>query len=193
MAEQRYLTGGADGWLNARRETSGAIIALPEMLRVQFDGSDGSREFFTVQEGIERGKKFSAKPSYLKAGNPGWRTAASLQFSVGMERLIFPGGQIRAITHARNPIRAGTHPIQLPDFPHGMGAIYSDQSPYAKTWFYLGQGHAVPGNNDRYLHPGSVSGGCITVDPSEWTALYRYLILCRRGDGATMGTIAVVR
>ncbi|CAM3817191.1 hypothetical protein [Paracidovorax anthurii] len=193
MSNIRYVVGGSDGWLNAKREGSGAIIALPEMLQVEFHASADSRDQFTVQEGVERGKKFSVKSGYLKTGNPGWRGTASLQFSLGQQRLTFPGGQIKAITHPRNPIRLGSHPIQLPDFPHSMGAIYSNQSPYAKTWFYLGQGHAIPGNNDRYLHPGSVSAGCITVDPGEWTTLYKYLILCRRGDGTTMGTVTVVR
>ncbi|WP_152034019.1 hypothetical protein [Paracidovorax avenae] len=193
MAEKRHIVGGADGWLNARREPSGVVVALPELLEVLWDGTEGGRDLFRVQEGAERGGQFSVKSGYLKAGNPGWRGGAQLQFSVGKERLNFPGGQLRAITHARNPIRTGTHPVQLPDFPHSIGAIYSSRSPYSKTWFYLGHGHAVPGNNDRYLHPGSVSAGCITVDPGEWTALYKYLILCRRGDGTTMGTVTVVR
>ncbi|MBK6973753.1 MAG: hypothetical protein IPH26_12685 [Sterolibacteriaceae bacterium] len=39
---------------------------------------------------------------------------------------------------------------------------YLGQTPYAKTWFDLGTGNAVRGNNDRYLHTGRVSAGCIT-------------------------------
>lgn len=193
MPDTRYTVGGMDGWLNVKREPSGAIIAVPEFLRVEFERSSGGRDYFTVLEGVERGKKFSVKAGNLKAGNPGYRAGAALQFNLGREQLTYPGGQIKAITHSRNPIPAGAHPIQIPDFPHELGMGYISESTYAKSWFYLGQGHAVPGNNDRYLHPGSVSAGCITVDPSEWTRLYQYLSLCRSGDGKTVGSVTVVR
>lgn len=66
-------------------------------------------------------------------------------------------------------------------------------SAYAKSWFYLGHGQAVRDQGDRYLHPGRGSLGCITVDPAGWTQLYRYLILCRSGDGKTVGRVVVVR
>jgi hypothetical protein len=57
--------------------------------------------------------------------------------------------------------------------------------------FYLGKDGTS--KNDRYLHTGSVSFGCITVDPDEWTALYKYLILSRKGDGKNVGTIKVIK
>lgn len=50
-----------------------------------------------------------------------------------------------------------------------------------------------PCQNDRYLHPGTASAGCITVDPASWTKLYQHLILCRRGDGKTVGSVTVLR
>lgn len=193
MPEKRYTVAGMDGWLNVKREPSGLVIAVPEFIQVEVERSSGGRDFFSVLEGVERGKHFSVKSGNLKVGSPGYRAAAVLQFNLGRESLSYPGGEVKAITHSRNPIPAGVHPIQLPDFPHSLGMGYMSQSTYAKSWFYLGQGNAVPGNNDRYLHPGSVSAGCITVDPSEWTRLYQYLILCRSGDGKTVGTVTVVR
>jgi len=193
MPEKRYTVGGMDGWLNVKREPSGKVIAVPEFTQVELARSSGGRDYFAALEGVERGKNFSVKSGNLKAGTPAYRAPAALQFSLGRELLTYPGGQVKAITHSRNPIPAGVHPIQLPDFPHQLGMGYMRQSTYAKSWFYLGQGHAILGNNDRYLHPGAVSAGCITVDPSAWTQLYQHLILCRSGDGKTVGSVTVVR
>ncbi len=193
MPEKRYTIGGMDGWLNVKREPSGAIVAIPENIQVEIETTENARDYFKILEGVERGKKFSVKTGHLKIGSPGYRTAANIQFNPAKELITYPGGQVKTVTHTRNPIPAGAHPIQIPDFPHQLGGGYMAQSSYAKSWFYLGNGNAIPGNNDRYLHTGSVSAGCVTVDPSGWTKLYQYLILCRRGDGKTVGTIAVVR
>lgn len=193
MAEKRYVVGGRDGWLKVKREPSGSVIAVPEHLQVELTASKDGRDSFTILEGVERGKKFSVKTGNLKSGNPAYRSAADLQFSLSKELLTFHGGQVKAITHPSQPIPSGPHPVQIPDFPHEKGAVYLGQTPYAKNWFYLGQGNAIPGSNDHYLHTGLRSAGCITVEPSGWTRLYQYLILCRRGNGKTVGMVTVVR
>lgn len=51
--------------------------------------------------------------------------------SLSRELLTFMGGQVKAFTHSRNPIPLGTHPIQIPDFPHGLGEGYIAQSRHA--------------------------------------------------------------
>ena len=193
MAEKRYVVGGHDGWLNVKREPSGAIIAIPEYLQVELIESKNGRDRFTVLEGVERGKKFSVKTGNLKSGHPGYHGMANLKFNITKGLLIYPGGQVKAITGKGRytPIPKGPHPIQIPDFPHPKAMGYMAQSPYAKNWFFLGQGHATHGSDDRYLHTGAESAGCITVEPYGWTRLYQYLILCRRGDGKTIGTVVV--
>lgn len=193
MPEKCYIVGGRDGWLKVRREPSGAIVAVPEFLQVELTASKDGRDSFTVLEGVERNKKFSVITGNLKNDRPGYRLAANLQFSLSKQLLTFHGGQVKAITDPSQPIPLGPHPVQIPDFPHEKGALYLGQTPYAKNWFYLGQGNAVPGSNDRYLHTGLGSLGCITVEPTGWTRLYQYLILCRRGDGKTVGMVTVVR
>ncbi len=193
MTDKQYLVGGPDGWLNVKREPSGVIIALPEFTQVQVDSTTNGRDFFTVLEGGERGKRFSVKSGNLKSGNPGYRATTNLNFSIAKKLLSWPQGKIMAFTDDRNPVPVGIHPIQIPDFPHELGRNYLAHSPFSKNWFYLGHGNAIPGNNDRYLHPGRATLGCITVEPSDWTKLYQYLILCRRGDGKTIGTVTVVR
>jgi hypothetical protein len=193
MPDSKYLVGGSDGWLRVKREPGGAIVSLPEFLRVDVTSSSAGRDHFTALEGIEQGNKFSVLAGNLRNGNPGYMPGASLQFSLSREMLTYAGGAIRAITHSGNPIPIGQHPIQIPDFPHEGGMRYLGHSPYAKTWFYLGVGAAVDGRDDRYLHTGRASNGCITVDTSGWTALYRHLILSRSGNAKTVGTVTVVR
>lgn len=193
MAEKRYVVGGHDGWLNVKREPTGSTVALPEFLRVEFSEAKNGRDYFMVLEGVERGKKFSVKTGNLKSTPRVYHSPAHLQFSLSKELLTYHGGQVKAITDPRQPIPIGTHPVQIPDFAHDKGIPYLGQTPYAKNWFYLGQGNAMPGNNDRYLHPGRRSAGCITVEPIGWTRLYQYLILCRRDDGKTIGMVTVVR
>ena len=194
MPDKRHIVGGKDGWLNIKREPSGAIVAVPEYLQVELIASKDGRDRFTVLEGVERGKKFSVKTGNLRSGNPGYHGSADLTFNITKELLIYPGGQVKAVTDTANPISdSKSHPIQIPDFPHERGMGYLAHSEYAKNWFYLGHGNAMPGSNDRYLHTGRESAGCITVDPNGWTRLYQYLILCRRGDRETIGTVVVVK
>ncbi|MCA1246062.1 hypothetical protein LCI23_05735 [Massilia sp. MS-15] len=115
-----------------------------------------------------------------------------LEFRHTEKLLSYPGGRVGAITSPYNPTPLGLHPIQIPDFPHPKGRHYRSMSPYAETRFFLGHGYASAGN-DRYLHTGQVSAGCITVDPSAWTELYEYLISCRSNDAKTIGTLRVLR
>jgi hypothetical protein len=193
MPDIGYIAGGADGWLNVKREPDGQVVAVPQYLSVEIGENRRGREHFVVREGSYRGRACSVVAGNLKFGSPGYRSPARLEFSLSRQLLSFPGGQARAITDTTNPIPEGTHPVQLPDFPHDLGAGYMSQSRFAKTWFYLGRGPAVRGRNDRYLHTGRVSAGCVTVDPSSWTTLFQSLILCRNNDGATHGSIVVVR
>jgi hypothetical protein len=193
VPEKRYVVGGRDGWLNVKREPSSTTISIPEFLQVEVSDSKNGRDHFTALEGVERGKKFSVKTGNLKSGSPVYHSAAHLQFSLSKELLTYQGGQVKAITHPLQPPPLSSHPVQIPDFAHDKGIAYLGQTPYAKNWFYLGQGNAIPGNNDRYLHTGLSSAGCITVEPTGWTRLYQYLILCRRGDGKTVGMVTVVR
>lgn len=193
MPELRYAVGGSDGWLRVKREPSGEIISVPEHLQVELTSSGAGRDYFTVLEGVHRGKKFSVMAGNLGSRRPPYKGAAHLTFSLGQRTLTYALGGVKAITQQDNALPVGTHPIQVPDHPHEGGLYYMGQTPYAKSWFYLGHGEAVLNRGDRYLHPGSGSLGCITVDPSGWTRLYGYLILCRSGDGKTVGRVTVVR
>jgi hypothetical protein len=192
MAQIGYVVGGSDGWLRVRKDSDGAIVSLPAYLKVELGQTSQGRQHFRALEGVEAGGAFSVKAGHLKAGNPGYRGAAQLRFEVRKGLLHYSQGRARAITDSSNPVPVGSHPIQIPDFPHPFGVGYLGRSPHALSWMYLGRGNARHGQNDRYLHCGERSLGCITVQPEDWTALSSFLILCRSGDGKTLGTATVV-
>jgi hypothetical protein len=191
MAENRHIVGGSDGWLRIRTEPSGQIVAVPELLKVEFTHAKDGRDHVTVLEGVHKGKRFSVKSGNLARGGVTHKPAVRLVFDSTKNLLTYPGGVITTVKSHADPTPLGNHPIQIPDFPHVDGNLYIGSSRYAKTWFFLGHGNARTGH-DRYLHPGSNSLGCITVDPAGWTKLYEYLIRCRSNDGKTIGSVSVL-
>lgn len=174
----RYIIGDANGWLRVRLEPGGEIIALPEYLRVDYQetkqGENPSerRDYFTIYEGVYRGKKASVRLTSQGKTNlgfplPAYRGPARLKFNLAKEEIRFDGNKtINAISH-KAPLSKGTHKIQIPDFPHGYGNPYLGDSPYSQSWFFIGEGEAVLGQNDKYLHPGTRSLGCATCNPEQ--------------------------
>jgi hypothetical protein len=198
-----YVLPTSDGWLNVRLEPSGQVIAIPEYLAVDLDSTRqdgaGKRDYFTILEGVNRSRKASVRwsggKSNLSASAFSYRGSANLVLDKRLRKLSYPGGSAQVADLGESlgavPIANGTHPVQIPDFPHPGGRDYLSRSPYATSWFYLGIGAAVSGNNDRYLHTGRYSAGCITMDASDWTALYKAIIFCRRGNNVDVGTVVV--
>lgn len=192
MPDKYYIVGGYDGWLNVLYEPTQVQTQLPEFLQIEFLNKKAGRDYFTALEGIEQGNKFSVVQGNIRKGSPSYRSAAMLEFSISKQKLTYAYGEAKAITSEKNPIELGIHPIQIPDFPHPKGNHYMPQSLYAKCWFFLSNGRAIKGKDDKYLHTGLRTAGCVTVDPNDWTKLYKYIILCRKGDGKNVGTIKVV-
>lgn len=189
-----YIVGGSDGWLRVRRGAAGAIISLPEFLRIEIADVRDGQIHFVVKEGVETGASCSVQQgNHVRSGRAPYVGPVRLSFSISARRLKYPGGEAEAKTDPGNPIPIGTHPIQIFDFPHRIGARYAAQTPYAKSWCYLGRGMAIKDSNDRYLHPGTGSLGCVSVNPVHWTALYQRLVRARNGDAKTVGYLDVVR
>lgn len=193
MGSRRNIIAGSDGWLRIRIEPRGEIVSVPAYLQVEAGQSAGGRDFFTVLEGVHRGKRASVTAGNLSPAAMPLRKAARLVFNKSKGTLTCGDVQLRAMTAPQNPVPDGEHPLQIPDFPHQGGRNYMTDSPYAKSWFFLGHGSATPGEHggDRYLHTGMISAGCVTVDPEDWTALYELIIRCRSNDGKTVGSITV--
>ncbi len=191
-----HVVGGRSGWLRIKLEPSGIEVSLPEYLKIDITKSKEGREYFTILEGVHKGKKASVKLSGDGSSNLGimamYRGAAKLVFDIAKGEVSYGGGVAKAITDPDAPTPKGTHHIQIPDYPHRIGRTYISTTPYTLSWFYLGVGNAVSGSSDRYLHTGLGSLGCVTVNPDEWTKLYNHLILSRTGDDRNVGTITVV-
>lgn len=201
--EARYIEGDDTGWLRVKKNT-GIEIALPEYLKVDFIESkkepdmNHMRDYFKVLEGREKGTLASVrqKPngqSWLKKGNPGYKGPASVTFNIATGIVTFIGGTaLVATTDTGNPAPPGIHDLELPDAPHLGGASYIASSNRAKSWFLIGHGLLGDGAG-RYLHPGRISAGCVTVtEVTNWNKLYQYLILSRKGDNTSVGTINII-
>ena len=199
----RYITGDEKGWLLARKPT-GVQIELPEYLKVEFIKTEKdaarneTRDHFKNLEGRERGTSVSVrqKPgggSWLVKGDPGWRGAAQVRFSLSKKELTYPGGpKLIAVSEGGPHVPVGTHDLELPDVSHKFGEHYLGVAKRAKSWFFIGHSMNGAGINNRYLHVGNFSAGCVTVQSREgWDQLYRYLILTRKGDGKSVGAITV--
>ncbi len=191
--EKCYISAPGNGWLTTKREPTGELVAVPNFLQCELVKTSLGREYFKPTEGLERGKLFSVKAGNLNKNPVHYRGPANLTFAIGTKTLKYGINKTAtAITDASNPIATGNHPIQLPDFPHEGGVYYVRASSRSYVWFYMGIGAAVKGMNDRYLHTGRASAGCVTVEPKDWDELCDYLLLCRTGDGKNVGTITVV-
>jgi hypothetical protein len=182
----------SSGLLDVLREPSQERISLPEYLKVNVIRSANGRDFFAVLEGVEKEGNFSVRSGYLSSVRPGYRPAARVKFSLSERRVVVNGIGFSAFTHPSNPISLDDHSIHVPGSAHRGGLRYLQQAKYARTWFFVGNGKPIPGANDRYLHTGENSAGCVTVNPSDWDSLYEALILCRSGDGK-IGKLTVVR
>jgi hypothetical protein len=77
----------------------------------------------------------------------------------------------------------GKHDIEIPDFQHTeYGERYGR---FGTTWFRIGH------SGDRYLHPGRVSAGCVTITQyNEWPNIWLYLINSRK-DARSVGEIEI--
>lgn len=189
----------ADGWLRIKL-TNGLIHPMPEYLRVNVINS-ANREEFEILEGRWKGKKASVKKKGFSIGD--WdgsyfeeavhtgkgcphRNSVDMIFHRKSEQLDIPGiGKIKAITDTSNPVPLGTFDIEIPYEPHGLGISYISDAKYAKTWFRIGH------SGDRFLHPGRVSAGCITVtETKKWDSIYKKLIVARK-DLKSIGTVKV--
>jgi hypothetical protein len=193
QAQVKHVTDAdGHGWLIVKWAEGKTVPAVPQYLRVQPLKTQGGREYFKVLEGLCAGKEAGVKQkagggSYLADGDPK-EPAARLKFNRKTKQLWYgDSGPIAAMTDPANKVPLGTHDLEIPDEVHRLGEPYLKDSRYATTWFRVGH------SGDRFLHPGHVSAGCVTVtDTKKWTDVYDYLIKRRLGDDKSVGRIEVV-
>ena len=189
------------GWLSIRHEdelTSPKV--LPYALKVKITEVKDGREYFIIEEGRLKGHKASVKladdgGSFLTKEN---LHTDSVNFIYHQENMVLEVVDTGRIYWAKmdegNPIPIGAvYDIAIPYEPHhDFGEYYERYSIHAKTWFRLGQT-----DEDRFLHLGRVSAGCITVSADQnegesWEEIYDLLITARKGDLLSVGTVKVI-
>jgi len=167
---------------------------IPEGTKVKLLRQENGREYFRILEGRFKGKLANvsmkgglfgllAKSRFIRTNIH--KIGAKLTFIIDGKRLVIEGlGHFEAYTSTTNPIPKGVYPLEIPDEIHSLGTHYLRDSKYAKTCFRIGR------NGDRYLHPGIISGGCITVtDIHRWTDIYKFLRY--RRDNGDIGKVVV--
>ncbi len=183
------------GWLIVKYNDGSTYPPLPQYLRVDYLKSEGGRDFFKIVEGKSSGKEASVRHkqdggSFLADGDPTLNEGI-IHFVIETKQLFYRDGEnwigpITTVTDPSNPVPIGTHDIEIPDEIHDKARSYISQTPFAETWFRIGH------DGDRYLHPGSITLGCVTVtDIPKWTEIYNYLIKRRKGDGKSVSIIQV--
>lgn len=186
-----YLKHSTDGWFTVLSEPSGTRMPLPEYTKVYVTHTRDNRDYFRVTEGINRGKNCSIARSggvsFILQGSI-HRGPAELIFNRTTQKLeVRSVGTFNAETSPRNPTPLGTHEIEMPDAPHGLGQDYLGNSKYSVSWFRVGN------SGDRYLHCGTVSNGCITVtDINDWDKIYKHLIISRKNN-RSVGIVKVIQ
>jgi len=173
------------GWVSVRPIAAiklGEAQELPHAIRVEVTAVKRKIREVDILEGRYQGKDVKIQAVNLELDRPK-RAAAECKFDIGKGELHYgKKGPVAAKTDLKNPAPTGTHDLEIPDFQHNDAKRYGA---YATTWFRVGH------SGDRYLHPGGVTLGCVTVtEIAEWPSIWRYLINARKDD-QSVGTLEV--
>lgn len=187
----KYVLEGKNGWTEVKPEDGKKVFSLPVHTKVMLSQRDDRREYFTVMEGPERGRKASLTANrdgspYL--GDENQHSApVNLIYSISKKTLRLDREIYQTVDYKNMPWAPGRYDVELPDFSHRGGRVYLNEAPHALTWFRVGHTDA------RYIHTGSRSAGCITlIEHNRWEKLYQILIRARKDDGINIGTLEVI-
>jgi hypothetical protein len=187
------VLGEKDGWIVGRDEDTKKNIPLVSRLRVQLERSDTKRQYFLIKEGVLAGSRASLRieaggKSHLETGIL-YLEPLRLTYSLSKHTLRLKNDAYltKAYPNDPNPWKKGVYDIEIPDAPHRGGVNYIDKAKLAKVWFRIGH------SGERYLHVGSRTLGCVTViEIEQWDDLCRTLLLARKNDGQSIGTLTVI-
>lgn len=191
----RYLPEqGGQGFVDVIVSSNGERIPLPGYLKSNYIKIANNRDYFIPYEGKWKDQELSItrKPdgeSYLIEGKV--LEAARIVVNPAKEKLWYGAvgsevGPVFAQLFPGNPLPDGVYNLAVPDEPHrDFGAKYLNETPYAMVWYPIPADINQDGiEDDRFLHCGNVSAGCVTVrDVKHWTKLHRYLYNRRLKDG----------
>ena len=188
---------------------SGEKVSIPEYCHVTLHKTAAGRDQFTIQEGPHAKKNASNQAGRLVPKRHA--AAAQVVFYIGSEVMTWSGGPAvkghgmgvtggqPVFTLPTDPIPGGTWDIEVPDHPHELGKGYLNLTGHSLSWFRINS----PGSRNRYIHAGTISGGCATVgirgDKNSsagqsalkgYEKVYAYLINRRKSPGV-VGTLQV--
>jgi hypothetical protein len=163
-----------DNWLTVRTEFTGELVSIPYGVKLDLTGTAGGREQFTILEGVNEGTegsvaRKSGERSYLTVKliqKPAAtvvfdRAAQSLTFGGRGPYNAFSGGGFGATDGTQyTPVPKGRYALAIPAFPSKQTrSAYLQWTRFHKTWFRIG----TDLSGSRFLHPGEISEGCVTV------------------------------
>lgn len=189
----RYVADTDDkGWLEVVLKNADAEkhISLPIHLKVLLEDKDEHREHFTIAEGALKNIRASVAlgdngESRFSKTNPHTKSA-KLTYSISKKILTIGRKRYTTVDYPNAMWTKGIYDIKIPDYPHAGGNVYPNNK-HATTWFRIYH------PEDRYLHTGERSLGCITVtENNRWDELYTLLIASRKGDDKNIGTVKVI-
>jgi hypothetical protein len=170
-----FVARTSDCWLRVQL-TGGPIASLCFGIQVTAPEAKGGREHFTILDGVNKGKKASvatnAGQSFLTT-NLRHGPAASVRFDRASQAAYFNRkGPFNAFSgggsHGFTAVLPGRYELAIPAFPTKQTrTAYTTWTKYHNLWFRIGTNVA----GSRFLHPGEISEGCVTVrqfiyDPS---------------------------
>lgn len=188
-----YLPETSDGWLMVKIKGIAKEKSLPSFLRVYLTRSSSSRDYFEILEGFYMGKSASIRKksdgtSYLQRGIL-LRKSVELLYSISKKSFILEEEEYYIDDDPSNLFNVGVYDIEIPDAPHELGRQYLDRSKFALVWFHIGH----DSRDDRFLHTGTVSLGCVSMREIEkWDVVCKKLLIVRKDDGVSVGVLRVI-
>lgn len=180
-----------DGWFQVILEKNNKIVSLPSFLQIKPDNIIGKRECFTILEGVYRGELATVK--LLPDGSSRfisiteYQPAVFARYSISRKIFILNGKEYKATDHPKTPWQKGIYDIEIPGAPKKLGERYLDKARLAKVWFLIG--HV----GERFLHPGRISRGCMTIiEVEKWDKLCELLLKSRKADFMSVGIVEVI-
>ena len=172
-----YIAKNNDYWLNVQLQ-GGPVVAVPYGLKIDRTGQainpatkkpDG-RENFKILEGVNKGKLASISttgPAAEKNFDATIRHGGgvTVTFNRAKQSLTFAGrGPANAFSGGGHmgftAVSSGSYALAIPAFPSKQTrAAYNTWCKHHNLWFRIGVSLA----GSRFLHPGAISEGCVTV------------------------------
>ncbi|TSC56070.1 MAG: Uncharacterized protein G01um101418_438 [Parcubacteria group bacterium Gr01-1014_18] len=188
----RYIGKQDNGFLRVKME-DGTEESVPEYLKILFRYTEAKRDYFLILEGLLQGQRASVRlkedgSSHFILNNL-HTGPAELIYSISEQKLKVKGQIYKVVPYLGQSWDKGFYDVEIPDHPHKLGRTYLDRATKALVWFHIGHDY----KDARYLHPGRVTAGCITIPEVErWDELFNTLIVARKGDSKSIGVLEVV-